>query len=92
MIHRPYLRVDPAAYPESTEFCSQSAHMVLKAFQTMTDTTLVWMFWTMSYRVSGWSTRGERGINDYDRPSKLVQSVPFWLCGNQGVRWPLNVS
>ncbi|KGB74446.2 hypothetical protein CNBG_0284 [Cryptococcus deuterogattii R265] len=50
VIHRPYLRVDPAAYPESTEFCSQSAHMVLKAFQTMTDTTLVWMFWTMSYR------------------------------------------
>lgn len=53
VIHRPYLRLDPAAYLESTEFCSQSAHMVLKAFRAMADTPLSWMFWTMSYRVSG---------------------------------------
>lgn len=54
VIHRPYLRLDPAANQESTEFCSQSAHMVLKAFRAMAVTPLSWMFWTMSYRVSGW--------------------------------------
>ncbi|OXC67489.1 hypothetical protein AYX13_03998 [Cryptococcus neoformans] len=50
VIHRPYLRLDPAANQESTEFCSQSAHMVLKAFRAMAVTPLSWMFWTMSYR------------------------------------------
>ncbi|ODN94265.1 hypothetical protein L198_05121 [Cryptococcus wingfieldii CBS 7118] len=54
VIHRPYLRAeaDPAAYPESTAYCSEAAHMVLKAYRAMAgaDISLVWAVWSMSYR------------------------------------------
>ncbi|KAK8864494.1 hypothetical protein IAR55_001744 [Kwoniella newhampshirensis] len=52
VLHRPYLRMDPAAYPESTAICIQSAHMILRAYTSMVETksTLAWSFWTMSYR------------------------------------------
>ncbi|WVQ80822.1 hypothetical protein IAT38_002929 [Cryptococcus sp. DSM 104549] len=52
VLHRPYLRVDPAAYPESTESCIQAAHMILRAYRAMSSTksTLAWILWTMSYR------------------------------------------
>ncbi|TYJ55982.1 hypothetical protein B9479_003367 [Cryptococcus floricola] len=54
VIHRPYLRAeaDPTAYPESTAYCSEAAHMVLKAYRAMAgaDISLVWAVWSMSYR------------------------------------------
>ncbi|WWD17199.1 hypothetical protein CI109_101637 [Kwoniella shandongensis] len=52
VLHRPYLRLDPAAYPESTAICTQAAHMILRAYNLMVETksTLAWSFWTMSYR------------------------------------------
>ncbi|WWD03083.1 hypothetical protein V865_001129 [Kwoniella europaea PYCC6329] len=52
VLHRPYLRLDPAAYPESTEICLQAAHLLLRTYKSMTETksTLAWSFWTMHYR------------------------------------------
>ncbi|WVQ72452.1 hypothetical protein IAR50_002004 [Cryptococcus sp. DSM 104548] len=54
VIHRPYLRAgaDPSAYPESTAYCSEAAHMVLKAYRAMAEAevSLVWAVWSMSYR------------------------------------------
>ncbi|WVW84031.1 hypothetical protein I302_106059 [Kwoniella bestiolae CBS 10118] len=52
VLHRPYLRLDPTAYPESTEICSQAAHLLLRTYKSMADTksTLAWSFWTMHYR------------------------------------------
>nr|XP_019011068.1 uncharacterized protein I206_04376 [Kwoniella pini CBS 10737]OCF49849.1 hypothetical protein I206_04376 [Kwoniella pini CBS 10737] len=52
VLHRPYLRLDPTAYPESTELCTQAAHLMLRTYKSMADTksTISWSFWTMSYR------------------------------------------
>nr|XP_018262849.1 uncharacterized protein I303_04334 [Kwoniella dejecticola CBS 10117]OBR85007.1 hypothetical protein I303_04334 [Kwoniella dejecticola CBS 10117] len=52
VLHRPYLRLDPTAYPESTEICTQAAHLMLRTYKSMADTksTIAWSFWTMSYR------------------------------------------
>ncbi|WWC89229.1 uncharacterized protein L201_004147 [Kwoniella dendrophila CBS 6074] len=52
ILHRPYLRLDPTAYPESTEICAQAAHSLLRTYKSMADTksSLAWSFWTMPYR------------------------------------------
>lgn len=52
ILHRPYLRADPAAYPESSQLCGQAAHIVLTAYAAMarTKSSIVWSWWTMSYR------------------------------------------
>ncbi|WRT66485.1 uncharacterized protein IL334_003444 [Kwoniella shivajii] len=52
VLHRPYLRLDPSAYPESTEICAQATHLILRTYKSMMDTksTVSWSFWTMSYR------------------------------------------
>ncbi|OCF33020.1 hypothetical protein I316_05358 [Kwoniella heveanensis BCC8398] len=51
-LHRPYLRFDPTAYPESTAICSEAAHHILRTYKSMsvTKSTLSWSFWTMPYR------------------------------------------
>ncbi|WVR06955.1 hypothetical protein IAU60_003991 [Kwoniella sp. DSM 27419] len=52
VLHRPYLRIDPSAYPESSEVCSQAAHNMLRTYRAMHETksSLAWSFWTMPYR------------------------------------------
>ncbi|KAK4683649.1 hypothetical protein P7C73_g6585, partial [Tremellales sp. Uapishka_1] len=52
ILHRPYLRGDPSAYPESAEICFQTAHILLSAYNVMslTKSSIVWSWWTMSYR------------------------------------------
>ncbi|WVF71283.1 hypothetical protein IAT40_006086 [Kwoniella sp. CBS 6097] len=52
VLHRPYLRFDPTAYPESTAICSEAAHHILRTYKSMdvTKSTLSWSFWTMPYR------------------------------------------
>jgi hypothetical protein len=52
ILHRPYLRADPSAYPESSNLCSRASHIILQAYRTMvrTKSSIVWSWWTMSYR------------------------------------------
>jgi len=52
ILHRPYLRADPSAYPESSHLCGKAAHLILQAYRTMvrTKASIVWSWWTMSYR------------------------------------------
>lgn len=52
ILHRPYLRADPTAYPESSQLCGQAAHVILTAYAAMarTKSSIVWSWWTMSYR------------------------------------------
>ncbi|BEJ13037.1 hypothetical protein CspHIS471_0302110 [Cutaneotrichosporon sp. HIS471] len=52
ILHRPYLRADPSAYPESSQLCGRSAHIILSAYSAMarTKSSIVWSWWTMSYR------------------------------------------
>jgi hypothetical protein len=54
ILHRPYLRMDPAAYPHSSKICFDAAHTILCAFKAMVGTkcSIVWSWWTMSLRVS----------------------------------------
>ena len=54
ILHRPYLRMDPAAYPHSAKICFDAAHAILCAFKAMVGTkcSIVWSWWTMSLRVS----------------------------------------
>ncbi|GHJ89807.1 hypothetical protein NliqN6_6209 [Naganishia liquefaciens] len=52
ILHRPYLRMDPAAYPHSAKICFDAAHAILCAFKAMVGTkcSIVWSWWTMSLR------------------------------------------
>jgi len=52
ILHRPYLRADPSAYPESAEICWRAAHLILSAYHTGSDVkaSIFWSWWTMSYR------------------------------------------
>ena len=54
ILHRPYLRADPSAYPESTEICFKAANMLLKAYTIGSEVkaSIFWSWWTMSFRVS----------------------------------------
>ena len=54
VLHRPYLRADPAAYPESSEICFRAAHQLLTAYRLGADAkaSVLWVWWTMSFRVS----------------------------------------
>lgn len=38
ILHRPYLRADPAAYPHSTEICFDACHTMLAAYRAMVGT------------------------------------------------------
>jgi hypothetical protein len=38
ILHRPYLRIDPAAYAHSSEICFDAAHSILAAFRAMSAT------------------------------------------------------
>lgn len=53
ILHRPYLRMDPEAYPRSSKICFDAAHAILCAFKAMVGTkcSIVWSWWTMSLRV-----------------------------------------
>lgn len=53
ILHRPYLRMDPEAYPRSSSICFDAAHAILCAFKAMVGTkcSIVWSWWTMSLRV-----------------------------------------
>ncbi|RSH86499.1 uncharacterized protein EHS24_004756 [Apiotrichum porosum] len=52
ILHRPYLRGDPSAYPESSRLCGDAAHRILRAYSAMvkTKSSIAWSWWTMSYR------------------------------------------
>lgn len=52
ILHRPYLRADPSEYPESADLCYRAAHIILNAYAVMsrTKSSIVWSWWTMSYR------------------------------------------
>ena len=52
VLHRPYLRADPLAYPESADMCFKAAHMLLRAYTvgSRAKATIFWSWWTMSYR------------------------------------------
>ncbi|KAJ9099939.1 hypothetical protein QFC21_003945 [Naganishia friedmannii] len=52
ILHRPYLRMDPDAYPRSSSICFDAAHAILCAFKAMVGTkcSIVWSWWTMSLR------------------------------------------
>ncbi|KAJ9090654.1 hypothetical protein QFC19_009512 [Naganishia cerealis] len=52
ILHRPYLRMDPEAYPRSSSICFDAAHAILSAFKAMVGTkcSIVWSWWTMSLR------------------------------------------
>ncbi|ORX35799.1 fungal-specific transcription factor domain-domain-containing protein [Kockovaella imperatae] len=52
VLHRPYLRADPAAYPESSEICYRAAHLVLSAYRVGAGAgaSSLWVWWTVSYR------------------------------------------
>lgn len=54
ILHRPYLRADPAAYPESSEICFRSAKVLLAAYAvgSKSKASIFWSWWTMSFRVS----------------------------------------
>jgi hypothetical protein len=54
VLHRPYLRADPAAYPESADMCLKAALMILSAYRvgSSAKASIFWSWWTMSYRVS----------------------------------------
>ena len=56
-MHRPYLRADPTAYPESTEICLRAAQFILSAYRVGAGAraSIMWLWWTMSYRVSATS-------------------------------------
>nr|WVH01926.1 Q5KPI0-CRYNJ expressed protein [Naematelia aurantialba] len=51
-LHRPYLRADPLAYPESTEICAKAAHMLLTAYRAASTAkaSIFYSWWTVSYR------------------------------------------
>ena len=53
VLHRPYLRADPSAYPESSEICFRAAHTILQAYHLAyrTSSSIFWMWWTVTYRV-----------------------------------------
>lgn len=53
-LQRPYLRLDPTAYPESTEICFTAAHTILKAYSVASQahSSTFWTWWTMTFRVS----------------------------------------
>lgn len=53
ILHRPYLRGDPLACPESAEISSHAAHMILCAYKAMavTKCSIAWSWWTMAHRV-----------------------------------------
>ena len=54
ILHRPYLRADPAAYPESTDICFKASNMLLMAYTVGSEVkaSIFWSWWTMSFRVS----------------------------------------
>lgn len=54
VLHRPYLRADPAAHPESAELCMEACLMLLDAYAvgSRAEASIFWSWWTMSYRVS----------------------------------------
>lgn len=54
VLHRPYVRLDPSAYPESSEICLRAAHILLMAYTvgSYARASIFWNWWTMSYRVS----------------------------------------
>jgi len=54
ILHRPYLRFDPAAYPESQEIVVNAATIILTAYETafQTKASVFWVWWSIPYRVS----------------------------------------
>jgi len=54
ILHRPYLRFDPAAYPESQEIVINAATIILTAYETafQTKASVFWVWWSIPYRVS----------------------------------------
>ncbi|RXK36927.1 hypothetical protein M231_05829 [Tremella mesenterica] len=52
VLHRPYLRADPSAYPDSAEICTRAAHTILSAYRLAYDTrsSIFWLWWTYTYR------------------------------------------
>lgn len=52
ILHRPYLRADPDAYPRSTEICFDAAHSTLRACVAMyeTNSSILWSWWTLTLR------------------------------------------
>jgi hypothetical protein len=53
-LHRPYLRFDPNAYPESQEIVVNAATIILTAYETafQTKASVFWVWWSIPYRVS----------------------------------------
>ena len=54
ILHRPYLRFDPKAYPESQEIVVNAANTILTAYETafQTKASVFWVWWSIPYRVS----------------------------------------
>lgn len=54
ILHRPYLRFDPAAYPESQEIVVNAATIILTAYETafQSKASVFWVWWSIPYRVS----------------------------------------
>jgi len=52
VLHRPYLRADPKAYPASAEICLDAALEILAGYRAMhgTRSSVAWSWWTMSLR------------------------------------------
>ena len=59
-LHRPYLRADPSAYPESTEICWKAAHTILLAYKIGAEakSTVVWLWWSMTFKVGPYFVAG----------------------------------
>lgn len=53
ILHRPYLRFDPNAYPESQEIVVNAANTILAAYETafQTKASVFWVWWSIPYRV-----------------------------------------
>jgi hypothetical protein len=53
ILHRPYLRFDPAAYPESQEIVINAATLILTAYEVafQTKASVFWVWWSIPYRV-----------------------------------------
>lgn len=95
ILHRPYLRADPSAYPESSSLCALASHMLLQAYSAMvrTQSSIAWSWWTMSYRAfhagtvcaflairEPGTTLGERCLSDLRRAiTNFDDRSPDWM-------------
>ncbi len=85
VMHRPYLRLDGAAYPDSTEICLDAAHTILSAYRAMhgTRSSIAWSWWTMSLRVGA---HGANFLANLDDSSQAFHAAA--VCAFLAIRNP----